>query len=92
VNAAPILMRLLTIAGTIAMFLVGGGILTHGIPHAHEWIHHLADGIGATPSVGGLLKAITPTFIDAVVGIVAGGVTLVAVTLFQRMKGGAKSA
>ena len=92
VNAAPYLMRLLTIAGTIAMFLVGGGILTHGIPHAHEWIHHLADGIGATPSVGGLLKAITPTLVDAVVGIVAGGVTLVAVSLFQRVKGGAKPA
>ncbi|RZL03070.1 MAG: DUF808 domain-containing protein [Rubrivivax sp.] len=92
VNAAPYLMRLLTIAGTIAMFLVGGGILTHGIPHAHDWIHHLAEGAGALPSVGGLLKAITPTFVDAVVGIVAGGVTLVAVTLFQRVKGGAKPA
>ena len=92
VNAAPYLMRLLTIAGTIAMFLVGGGILTHGVPPAHDWIQRLADVLGATPSVGGLLRAITPTLTDAVVGILAGGVTLMAVTLFQRLKVGPKSA
>lgn len=92
VNAAPYLMRVLTIAGTIAMFLVGGGILTHGIPHAHEWIHHLADGAGAISGIGGFLKVITPTLVDAVVGILAGGVTLVAVTLFQRVKRGGKPA
>ena len=92
VNAAPHLMRLLTIAGTIAMFLVGGGILTHGIPPAHDWIHHLADSAGGISGIGGALKVVTPTLVDAIVGIVAGGVTLVAVTLFQRIKGRGKSA
>ena len=92
VNSAPYLMRLLTIAGTIAMFLVGGGILTHGIPAAHDWIHHLAEGAGGISGIGGALKVLTPTLIDAVVGIVAGGLTLVAVTLFQRLKGGPKPA
>ena len=85
-------MRLLTVAGTIAMFLVGGGILTHGIPAAHDWIHHLAESAGGISGIGGALKVVTPTLADAIVGIVAGGVTLVAVTLFQRIKGQAKSA
>ncbi|MGE0454566.1 MAG: DUF808 domain-containing protein [Vicinamibacteria bacterium] len=35
--AAPLLMRFLSIAGTAAMFLVGGGILSHGIPALHHW-------------------------------------------------------
>ena len=91
-KAAPHLMRLLTVAGTIAMFLVGGGILTHGIPAAHDWIHHLAESAGGISGIGGALKVVTPTLADAIVGIVAGGVTLVAVTLFQRIKGQAKSA
>jgi len=80
-KAAPYLMRLLTIAGTVAMFLVGGGILTHGIPPLHDWIHHVAGG-----------NALVSTAIDAVVGIVAGGLTLVTVSLIQRVKRGFKSA
>ena len=92
VNSAPYLMRLLTIAGTIAMFLVGGGILTHGIPAAHDWIHHLAESAGGLSGIGTALKVLTPTLMDAVVGIVAGGLTLVLVTLFQRLKGGPKPA
>jgi predicted DNA repair protein MutK len=80
-KAAPYLMRLLTVAGTIAMFLVGGGILTHGIPAAHDWIHHLANGVAGVP-----------TLIDAIVGIVAGGATLLVVTLAQGVKRRFKSA
>ena len=37
-EAAPLLMKGLSIAGTAAMFLVGGGILVHGIPGLHDWI------------------------------------------------------
>lgn len=80
-KAAPYLMRLLTIAGTVAMFLVGGGILTHGIPPLHDWIHHVAGG-----------SSLVATAIDGVVGIVAGGLTLVTVSLIQRVKRGFKSA
>jgi uncharacterized protein len=39
-KAAPILMKTLSIGGTAAMFLVGGGILVHGIPPIHHWIEH----------------------------------------------------
>ena len=45
--AAPLFMKTLSIVGTAAMFLVGGGILTHGIPWLHHQIEHLADTMKA---------------------------------------------
>ncbi len=77
-KAAPYLMKGLTIAGTAAMFLVGGGILTHGVPALHHAIEGVAHG------VGGVLGALTPTLLDALAGIVAGAITLVVVTLAQK--------
>lgn len=77
-KAAPYLMKGLTIAGTAAMFLVGGGILTHGVPA----LHHAIEGVAH--SVGGALGALTPTLLDALAGIVAGAITLVVVTLAQK--------
>jgi uncharacterized protein len=38
VSVVPYLMRLLSVLGTAAMFLVGGGIIAHGIPVVHHWI------------------------------------------------------
>ena len=55
-RAAPLLMKGLSIAGTAAMFLVGGGILAHGVPALHGWVQGLAMSL----------------LLDAVVGIVAG--------------------
>jgi predicted DNA repair protein MutK len=73
---APRLMKFLSIAGTAAMFLVGGGILSHNIP----WLHHLSEGFGAAlagvPAVGAALAAIGPTLFDAVVGLAAGFVVV----------------
>ncbi|MGL4184499.1 MAG: DUF808 domain-containing protein, partial [Thiotrichaceae bacterium] len=40
VNLAPYLMRVLSVLGTAAMFLVGGSIIMHGLPHSHEFIEH----------------------------------------------------
>jgi len=62
---APYLMKGLSIAGTIAMFLVGGGIITHAIPGFGAWVGGLASGF-----VGGLLT----TLADGLVGLLAGGV------------------
>lgn len=70
---APWLMKSLSVVGTAAMFLVGGGILTHGIPGAHDGIHHMA--VAAGPVLG----AIVPTLADATTGILAGAVVLVVV-------------
>lgn len=83
-RAAPYLMKSLAIVGTAAMFMVGGGILTHGIPAAHDLIHHLAQGLGVMPG-GGLLGMALPTLLDALAGILAGGAALVGVLLAGRI-------
>jgi uncharacterized protein len=76
--AAPYLMRFLTIAGTLAMFLVGGGILTHGIPAAHHWIEAFSKGL-VSP-----LSAIAPHVLDGLFGVVAGAIVLAVVTGVKR--------
>ncbi|WP_148716563.1 DUF808 domain-containing protein [Chitinolyticbacter meiyuanensis] len=78
---APWLMKALSVIGTAAMFMVGGGILTHGIPGAHDLIHHAAEAVHALPAVGGVLAAITPTLLDLVAGVIAGALVLVVVKL-----------
>ncbi len=83
--AAPWLMKALSVAGTAAMFLVGGGILTHGVPVLHHGIESLAQAAAAWPA-GGLWQALTPTLINAVVGIVAGALVLGVVLLVKRMR------
>ncbi|MCW5666613.1 MAG: DUF808 domain-containing protein [Piscinibacter sp.] len=84
--AAPWLMKLLSIAGTAAMFLVGGGILVHGWPALHHAIEALV------PGGNGLLGAVLPTLLDGLVGVVAGAVVLALVTGVQRLRGRAAPA
>jgi predicted DNA repair protein MutK len=79
--AAPWLMKTLSVVGTAAMFLVGGGILTHGIASAHHWIEDAAADAAGLPGVGVLLGALTPMLLNAVAGIVAGIIALAVVTL-----------
>jgi predicted DNA repair protein MutK len=85
--AAPRLMKALSVIGTVAMFMVGGGI----IGHAFEPLHHLAESaahaVAGVPVIGGLLAAVTPTLIDAVAGVIVGAVVLLAVTIVQRLRG-----
>jgi predicted DNA repair protein MutK len=70
--AAPRLMKLLSILGTAAMFMVGGGIVTHSIPIVHHWIEHTA---AATEPVGWL----TSSVLNGVAGVVIGALVLVVV-------------
>lgn len=78
-SAAPKLMKFLSVAGTAAMFMVGGGILTHGIHSLHEAIQHAGSVAGSVAGVGPLLGAITPTVLDAIAGVVAGALVLAVV-------------
>ena len=82
---APKLMKTLTIVGTLAMFLVGGGIIAHTIP----WFHHLTedsvDHIQHIPNVGNIIGAVTPTLINLVIGFVAGRVVLLVVAMIQKI-------
>ncbi len=79
-TAAPSLMKGLSIAGTAAMFLVGGGILTHGLTPLHPAIERLAQAAAAWPGVGNVAAVLTPFVADALVGVVAGALVLAAVT------------
>ena len=75
---APKLMKFLSVAGTAAMFLVGGGILVHGVPA----LHHLAEAARAVPP-GWLWE----NLYNAVVGIIAGALVLAAVAGIARLRG-----
>ena len=85
-RAAPWLMKALAVAGTAAMFLVGGGILTHGVHAVGEWIQARAVDAAQVPGIGAVAGALTPMLANALVGIVAGGLAVLAVKLFQRMR------
>jgi len=78
-RAAPWLMKALSIAGTAAMFLVGGGILSHGVPALHHAIEAIAGSAGA-------LGAVVPLIADGVVGIAAGALALAALSTLKRLR------
>jgi predicted DNA repair protein MutK len=88
---APRLMKTLSIVGTAAMFMVGGGILSHGIAPVHHAIVAAQHAVAALPGVG-WFGVVVPTLLDALVGLVAGGLVLLAVMavtpLFKRWRGG----
>ena len=86
--SAPWLMKFLSIAGTAAMFLVGGGILSHGFPFLHHAVDVATQWASDVNGIGGFLSVLAPLVIDAVVGIVAGAIVLLAVIVFKRLKPG----
>ena len=73
-SAAPYMMQSLSVIGTAAMFMVGGGILTHGVPVVHHWIETVSQSTGA-------LAWLMPTLLNAVAGIIAGAVVLAVVSV-----------
>ena len=83
---APKLMGFLSIAGTAAMFLVGGSIIGHGIPS----IHHLSEGLVASvqnlPAIGGVLKVVGPMLVDAIVGLIVGAICVAGFTGFNKLR------
>jgi uncharacterized protein len=85
VSAAAPLMKLLAVVGTVAMFMVGGGILTHGIPGAHDVNHHVQDLLSPLPSVGPVLSAMAPSLLDTLGGVVAGALTVAVWTVVQKV-------
>jgi len=81
VRAAPWLMKALSVVGTAAMFLVGGGILVHGVPPVYVAIAEFAQRLG------GVAVVVLPTLANGLLGVVAGAVVLAAVTLAGRVRG-----
>ena len=79
---APYMMKTLSVVGTAAMFLVGGGILTHGIPAIHHSIEHIANGLS-----NGFLHAVMPALLKGLLGIVAGITALILVNIATKLIG-----
>jgi uncharacterized protein len=82
---APKLMRFLSIAGTAAMFLVGGSIIGHGIPTIHHISENLVASVQNLPAIGGALKVIGPMLVDAVVGLIVGAICVAGFMLVQKV-------
>ncbi len=83
---APKLMKTLTVVGTIAMFLVGGGIITHAVSTLHHWSEEAVDHIELIPTVGNIIGTLAPTLINMVIGIVAGMIVLLVVNGIQKIR------
>jgi len=90
---APLLMKFLSIVGTAAMFIVGGGILTHGVHWLTVQIESAASSVSGLPvfgdikGIGSIAEQITTTLLNTSIGILAGIVTLLAVMLVQKLRG-----
>ena len=77
---APRLMKSLSVLGTAAMFLVGGGILVHGLPPAADLLHYFEELVH-----GGLLGVLVAVVFNGVVGVIAGGILVGVQSLFRKL-------
>lgn len=77
-RGAPYMMKSLSVIGTAAMFMVGGGILTHGVPVVHHWIETVSQSTGA-------VAWLMPTLLNAVAGIIAGAIVLALVSTASKL-------
>lgn len=77
--AAPKLMKFLSIAGTLAMFLVGGGILVHGISFLHHGVEDIAH-------LTGIFESLTTTLLNGVIGFIIGAAVVAIFTVINKMR------
>lgn len=82
--AAPYLMRFLTVAGTVAMFLVGGGLLVHNVDFLHEYVEHISHLAASSPVLGSIAETLTGTLLETFIGVVAGAIVVAVVTLIKK--------
>jgi predicted DNA repair protein MutK len=80
VKAAPYLMKSLSVIGTVAMFMVGGGILTHGLATVHHLIEDITLEASVIPTFGTLLGGVTPVLLNIAFGIAVGAAVLIVVS------------
>ena len=86
VAITPYLMRFLSVVGTAAMFMVGGGILAHGLPFLHHAVEHIAKNVETIPTFGGLFASASTIAINAIIGVIAGAIVLALVTILGKLK------
>lgn len=80
--AAPVLMKVLTVVGTLAMFLVGGGIIVHGLTP----LHHLIENAIAPFSGSGLVAGLLSNGANLVIGFIIGSIVLLVVNLIAKLR------
>lgn len=78
---APWLMKSLSVVGTLAMFLVGGGIVVHGIAPLHHAIEQFAQ------QQSSFIALMLPTLLNLVLGFIIGGIVVVLVKMVARLRG-----
>ncbi|MDW6019808.1 DUF808 domain-containing protein [Vibrio plantisponsor] len=80
---APKLMKGLTVVGTAAMFLVGGGIVVHNVPFIHHWVEPI---IMKLPDLT-LVNALVPTLLNGAIGVAAGLIVVAIMEVIHKVRG-----
>ena len=80
---APILMRFLSVAGTAAMFMVGGSIIGHGLAFLHHFSELLVQRLS---QINGVLAAVAPLVLDAIVGLIVGAICVIAFEIIKKLR------
>lgn len=84
-GAAPLLLRLLSVLGTAAMFLVGGGIIAHGWHPIEVLIERITGYFINVDPFGPLLSAMVQTTLNGLTGVIVGILVLSGVGLISRL-------
>lgn len=77
---APKMMKMLSVVGTLAMFLVGGGIIAHGVPLIHHYIEHVSAGFS------GIAASLISNLANLVLGFIVGSIVLLVVNLAGKLR------
>lgn len=85
---APVMMKALSVLGTAAMFLVGGGILVHSVPLLATWLHDIEHVAHQLPVAANLFSSLAGILYNFVAGIIAGGLLVGAHQLIKRLRPG----
>lgn len=83
---APILMKTLAIVGTAAMFLVGGGIIAHGVPFLYHFVEHSIAVVSVLPTGGSIVGSVSGIALNGVIGVISGTLVLAIFTIAQKLK------
>ena len=84
--AAPYLMKILSVVGTAAMFMVGGSIIVHGIPPLHHFVQHGGEHVTAM-GAGWFISGAVVLLLETVIGILSGAVVLLLINGGKRLFG-----
>ncbi len=82
---APRLMRSLSVIGTLAMFMVGGSIIGHGLAAWHHAATDFSVYLQTLPLLGAALAGLAPLLMDALLGVLVGALSLALLKLGKKL-------